>query len=88
MWLSEWRMRFAPAGDNRLRVAYRWRSGNCWSEMNLETDGNSELPGEGSMEQFITEHYWGYSAQPGGDSRGIPRDTSFVESLAGWAIGI
>ena len=55
------------AGENRLRVAYRWRNGNCWSEMNLETDGNSELPGEGSMEQFITEHYWGYSAQPGGD---------------------
>ena len=55
-------------GDNRLRVAYRWRSENCWSEMNLETAGNSELPGEGSVEQFITEHYWGYSAQPGGDS--------------------
>jgi hypothetical protein len=34
--------------------------------MNLETDGDSELPGEGSIEQFITEHYWGYSAQPGG----------------------
>ena len=55
-------------GDHRLRVAYRWRNGNGWSEMNLETAGNSELPGEGSMEQFITEHYWGYSAQPGGDS--------------------
>jgi uncharacterized protein len=52
--------------DNRLRVAYRWRNGNCWSELNLETDGESELPGEGSVEQFITEHYWGYSAQPGG----------------------
>jgi uncharacterized protein YqjF (DUF2071 family) len=54
------------AGDNRLRVAYRWRSGNCSNEMYVETDGNSELPGEGSVEQFITEHYWGYSAQPGG----------------------
>src|SRR6202030_4768302 len=38
------------AGDNRLRVAYRWRSDNRWSEMNLETDGNSELPGKGSIE--------------------------------------
>ena len=56
------------AGDNRLRVAYRWRSENCWSEMNLETDGDSELPGEGSIAQFITEHYWGYAAQPGGGS--------------------
>src|SRR6202171_4193799 len=54
------------AGDNRLRVAYRWRSDNRWSEVKLETDGNSELPVEGSIEQFITEHYWGYSGQPGG----------------------
>src|SRR5438309_4144458 len=47
------------AGDNRLRVAYRWRSGNLWNEMTLETDGDSELRCEGSIEQFITEHYWG-----------------------------
>jgi len=52
--------------DNGLGVAYRWRSGKRWSEINLETDGNSELPGEGSVEQFITEHHWGYAAQPGG----------------------
>jgi uncharacterized protein len=53
-------------GDNSLRVAYRWRSENCWNGINLETDGNSELAGDGSMEQFITEHYWGYVAQPDG----------------------
>jgi uncharacterized protein len=52
--------------DDSLRVAYRWRNGKCWSEINLETDGNPELPGEDSVEQFITEHYWGYAAQPGG----------------------
>ena len=51
---------------NSLKVAYRWRSENRWSTISLETKGNSELPGEGSMEQFITEHYWGYAAQPGG----------------------
>jgi uncharacterized protein YqjF (DUF2071 family) len=53
-------------GDDRLQVAYRWRSGNCWSEITLETEGNSEPPGEGSVEQFITEHYWGYAVRPGG----------------------
>lgn len=55
-----------PVGDNSLRVAYRWRSGIRWNEINLDTDGDPELPGEGSVEQFITEHYWGYAAQPGG----------------------
>jgi uncharacterized protein YqjF (DUF2071 family) len=53
-------------GDSCLKVAYRWRSGKCWSEINLETCGSSGLPGEGSVEQFITEHYWGYAAQTGG----------------------
>ena len=46
-------------------MAYRWRS-KGWNEINLETVGNPELPGEGSVEQFITEHYWGYAALPGG----------------------
>jgi uncharacterized protein YqjF (DUF2071 family) len=53
-------------GDSGLKVAYRWRSEKCWSGINLETDGDSELPAEGSVEQFITEHYWGYAAQPRG----------------------
>jgi uncharacterized protein len=52
-------------GDT-LRVGYRWRSGSRWSEINLETVGDSALPVEGSAEQFITEHYWGYAAQPDG----------------------
>jgi uncharacterized protein len=55
-----------PIASSRLQVAYRWRSESRWSGINLETDGNSELPVEGSVEQFITEHYWGYAAQPGG----------------------
>jgi uncharacterized protein len=50
-------------GDGRLLVAYRWQSAESSCGMNLETDGNSELPGEDSVEQFITEHYWGYAAQ-------------------------
>jgi uncharacterized protein len=53
-------------GDDRLRVSYRWRNGDNWSGVTLETEGNSELPCEGSVEQFISEHYWGYAAQPDG----------------------
>jgi hypothetical protein len=55
-------------GNNGLEVAYRWRNGKHWSGISLETDGNPGLPGEGSLEQFITEHYWGYAAQPRGGS--------------------
>lgn len=53
-------------GEDRLRVAYRWRCEKRWSEIKLETGGQSELPKEASVEQFITEHYWGYAPQPGG----------------------
>lgn len=52
-------------GDN-LNVSYRWQNGIAWSGIKLETDGNPGLPGEDSLEQFITEHYWGYAAQPCG----------------------
>jgi uncharacterized protein len=55
-----------PVGDHDLSVAYRWRGGRGWNEINVETADNSALPAEGSMEEFITEHYWGYAAQPGG----------------------
>jgi len=34
--------------------------------MRIETEGASFLPPDGSLSQFITEHYWGYAAQPDG----------------------
>jgi uncharacterized protein len=52
--------------DNRLRVEYRWWSRKRWNSISLETDGDLALPSPDSAEQFITEHYWGYAAQPGG----------------------
>jgi uncharacterized protein len=56
------------ANNSDLKVVYRWRSSASWNDINLETEGNPELPRENSVEQFITEHYWGYAAQPGGGS--------------------
>lgn len=49
-----------------LSVAYRWQTGKCRNGINLETEGDPELPQPDSIEQFITEHYWGYAAQPSG----------------------
>lgn len=56
---------------------YQWRADrrtdgrtdtNNWCRLSAETVGLPAHPSEGSLEQFITEHYWGYSAQPGGRS--------------------
>ncbi|HLM98262.1 MAG TPA: DUF2071 domain-containing protein [Bryobacteraceae bacterium] len=48
------------------RLEYRWRLGNCWSRIAASATGAAHAMVEGSIEQFITEHYWGYCAQPDG----------------------
>jgi uncharacterized protein YqjF (DUF2071 family) len=45
---------------------YRWKSSVGWNRMSLRTEGSAVLPEQGSEEQFITEHYWGYAAQRNG----------------------
>jgi uncharacterized protein YqjF (DUF2071 family) len=47
-------------------VEYGWRSSVGWSRINIRAEESPELPAEGSQEQFITEHFWGYSAQADG----------------------
>ena len=49
-----------------LTVAYRWRTGTSWSTIALEVQGEAGLASDGSHEQFITEHYWGYATQSDG----------------------
>ena len=44
------------------RVAYRWRHGGRWQSLQVEPAGEAALPGPGTQEEFITEHYWGYAA--------------------------
>jgi uncharacterized protein len=45
---------------------YEWRTGGAWMGLRAEAAGAPELPAEGSLEQFISEHYWGYSRQRDG----------------------
>jgi uncharacterized protein YqjF (DUF2071 family) len=53
---------------SRKTVEYQWQVKNQWCQLTAQAMGAPELPREGSLEQFITEHYWGYSTQRGGDS--------------------
>jgi len=48
------------------KVEYAWTLGSDRCGMNIETEGESFVPPEGSLSQFITEHYWGYTKQQGG----------------------
>jgi hypothetical protein len=52
----------------RVQAEYRWRFQGAWNRLRVECSGRPALAREGSLEQFITEHYWGYAAQPEGGS--------------------
>jgi uncharacterized protein YqjF (DUF2071 family) len=53
-------------GDGGVSAAYRWKGGSGWCRISLATAGGCEVPRDGSHEQVVTEHYWGYAAQPDG----------------------
>jgi uncharacterized protein YqjF (DUF2071 family) len=59
------RHRIVTDGD-RKSAEYEWRLGRKWCKLHAHAEGDPVMPGEGSLEQFITEHYWGYSAQSDG----------------------
>lgn len=51
-----------------LRTEYQWQFDGTWCCVCAEASGSPVHPAEGSLEQFITEHYWGYTARPSRDS--------------------
>jgi uncharacterized protein YqjF (DUF2071 family) len=62
-------MRHQISSDGpQKNVEYHWRLENKWCRLTAQTNSAGALPAEGSVEQFITEHYWGYSSQRGGGS--------------------
>jgi uncharacterized protein len=55
--------------DRRRTLSYSWRHNGTWSRLGVTFDGEPYLPEESSEEAFITEHYWGYTAQRDGSTR-------------------
>lgn len=49
-------------------VSYGWRYRNRWNTLRGTVSGAPQRPAEGSEHAFITEHYWGYTAQRDGGS--------------------
>ncbi len=54
--------RIQSVGDARL-VEYAWKAGSGENRILTTSKGDPILPEDGSAEQFITEHYWGYAAR-------------------------
>jgi uncharacterized protein len=59
------RHRVKPQSASKT-VEYQWQIDKQWCRLSAQTVGLPTHTQEGSLEQFITEHYWGYSSQRGG----------------------
>ena len=64
-------MRHSIGGENStgtgpLTVSYSWWFRSAENRMELTVGGNPDDVAEGSAEEFITEHYWGYARRRGG----------------------
>jgi uncharacterized protein len=57
----------APRADRTpSRVEYGWRHGGEWATIAVQPTGEGRSASPGSQEEFITEHYWGYTRQRDG----------------------
>jgi uncharacterized protein YqjF (DUF2071 family) len=54
--------------EGRLFVEYQWRRGRRWETLAMTAIGEPQTAAQGSHEEFITEHYWGYTARRSGCS--------------------
>jgi uncharacterized protein len=55
-----------PSDSGDFEAEYCWGSGPGKCSMRIEAEKTGFLPADGSLGQFITEHYWGYAAQSDG----------------------
>ncbi len=51
-----------------IHVEYRWRRGGKWESLGVLGRGQPQPLPAGSHEEFLAEHYWGYTARRGGSS--------------------
>jgi uncharacterized protein YqjF (DUF2071 family) len=54
--------------DSDVTVEYSWRRGGKWESLKINGTGEPQSIRPGSHAEFITEHYWGYTALRNGCS--------------------
>src|SRR4051812_33249995 len=52
----------------RVLAEYQWKRAGHWETLAMTAKGEPKAAEEGSHEEFITEHYWGYTARRDGCS--------------------
>src|SRR5262249_58082382 len=54
--------------DSPGRVSYAWRQRGRWNRIGATASGAATPIRDGSDEEFIAEHYWGYTRQRDGST--------------------
>lgn len=54
--------------DTGVRAEYAWKRSGQWESLHAVGTGQPLAIASGSLEEFITEHYWGYTARRAGCS--------------------
>lgn len=54
--------------DTSRSLEYAWRLSRAWTRVTAHTDGAPAVLTPDSAEEFITEHYWGYTPQRDGST--------------------
>lgn len=74
---ERWRMSHF---HDALHVRYSWERGACRNSMSVESGTNLGVPEAGSHEEFIIEHYWGYTR------RGLGRTDEYKVEHPKWEL--
>lgn len=53
---------------SEIKAEYQWKYNNKWHRIVAKCKGEPELPPKNSDAEFFTEHYWGYSKKPNGET--------------------
>jgi hypothetical protein len=72
-------------GAQELSVEYQWQRRGRWERFAMTAAGPARLPAPGSHEEFITEHYWGYTKRVAGTSEyGVEHETWRLQPATQW----
>ncbi len=69
------------ANEHQSEVEYSWNCNGSWSRLHASAWGAAKLPAEHGLEQYITEHFWGYSQKSG-------RTIEYHVTHAPWSVRI
>ena len=56
------KMKYKWESDDKLKIGYYWKKNSGWNKLEVTANSKFNELSVGSKEEFITEHYWGYSS--------------------------